>query len=166
MSSNLPDITATEFNYFHICQRKLWLFSHDIEMERESDAVLMGKLIHENSYQREKKEILIDGLVKIDFMDGEGVHEVKKSDSMEDAHVWQVLYYVYILRKKGVEVNKGVINYPKQKRTVEIEYTPEKEAEIERKLVEVEKVRQSQDPPATLVSKICRKCAYEEFCFA
>ncbi|MDD5092108.1 MAG: CRISPR-associated protein Cas4 [Candidatus Wallbacteria bacterium] len=159
-------ITATEFNYFHICRRKLWLFSHDIEMEREFDNVEIGRLIHENSYQSEKKEILIDGLVKIDFMDGDTVHEVKKSDACEEAHTWQVLYYVYILRKKGVEVSKGVINYPKQKRTVEVEYTQEAESEIEKKLIEIEKLRQAPAPPVTLDAKICRKCAYEEFCYA
>jgi len=58
----LSDLTITgmEFNYFHICHRKLWLFSHGIQMEQTSDNVLLGKLIDEHSYPRERKEMLID----------------------------------------------------------------------------------------------------------
>lgn len=39
------NVTGTEFNYYHICRRKLWLFSHGIQMEHTSDNVLIGKLI-------------------------------------------------------------------------------------------------------------------------
>ena len=66
-------------------------------MEHTSDNVFMGKLIDEHSYPRTKKEILIDGVVKIDFMDDGVVHEVKKSNRMEEAHVGQLLYYIYCL---------------------------------------------------------------------
>ena len=53
-------VTGTEFNYYLLCKRKLWLFSHDVEMEHTSDNVLLGKLIDEESYPREKKGIVID----------------------------------------------------------------------------------------------------------
>ena len=72
-SGNLsqPIITGTEVNYYLLCKRKLWLFSRGIQMEHTSDNVFMGKLIDEHSYRRAKKEILIDGIVKIDFMDSD-----------------------------------------------------------------------------------------------
>jgi CRISPR-associated exonuclease Cas4 len=63
--------TGTQFNYFLICRRKLWLFSNGINMEHTSDLVYEGKLIHENSYpQRSEKytEVELDG-VKIDYYD-------------------------------------------------------------------------------------------------
>ncbi|HLG30216.1 MAG TPA: Dna2/Cas4 domain-containing protein, partial [Candidatus Brocadiales bacterium] len=94
--------TGTQINYYFVCKRKLWLFSNHIEMERESDAVLIGKLLHEASYQRQTKEIVIDDTIKIDFLDGKGViHEVKKSDKLEKPHEYQLLYYLYYLKQKG-----------------------------------------------------------------
>ena len=160
------NITGTEFNYYHLCHRKLWLFSRDIHMEHTSDNVFMGKLIDEHTYPRAKKEIMIDGVVKIDFMDDDVVHEVKKSNRMEEAHIGQLLYYLYCLRQKGVDIRKGIINYPKQKRTTEIELTPEKELEIAATLPKISGVKDMETSPAVLNSKICRKCGYEDFCYA
>ena len=71
-------------------------------MEHTSDTVAEGKLIGETSYpQRAEKytEIEIGGS-KIDFYDAKNkvIHEVKKSDSIEAAHEWQVniIYRPYI----------------------------------------------------------------------
>jgi len=44
------NITATHINYYHICHRKLWLFSNGINMEHTSEIVADGKLLHETSY--------------------------------------------------------------------------------------------------------------------
>lgn len=83
-----PSITATQLNYYFVCKRKLWLFSHQINMEQNSELVSLGKLLHENSYKREKKEIQI-GPIKIDFIGKDGViHEIKKTPSVEKAHLW------------------------------------------------------------------------------
>ncbi len=135
-------------------------------MEHTSDNVLMGKLIDEHSYPRAKKEILIDGVVKIDFMDDGVVHEVKKSNKMEKAHVGQILYYIYCLRQKGVDIRKGIINYPKQRRTTEVELTPEKEIEIGETVDKVKEIERLELPPEVLNSKICKKCGYEDFCYS
>lgn len=159
-------LTGTEFNYYHICHRKLWLFSHGIQMEQTSDAVFMGKTIHEHSYMRERKEMLIDGAIKIDFMDEGAVHEVKKSNKMEESHIGQVLFYVYCLRQKGVDIRKGVINYPKQRRTTEVELTPEKEEEVTEAIGKIQDIEALERPPDVLNSKICKKCGYEDFCYS
>ncbi len=159
-------VTGTEFNYYLLCHRKLWLFSHDIHMEHTSDSVFMGKLIDEHSYPRAKKEIMIDGVVKIDFMDEGVVHEVKKSNNMEEAHIGQILYYIYCLRQKGVDIRKGVINYPKQKRLTEVELTPEKEGEIKETIQKICEVEALAAAPDVLNAKICKKCGYEDFCYS
>ena len=80
-------------------------------MEQTSDTVLLGKLIDESSYERKDKGIDIDETIVIDWIDDKtGVlHEVKKSDSMEEAHTWQVLYYLWYLKQKGVMV-QGVLH--------------------------------------------------------
>ncbi|MDR0795219.1 MAG: CRISPR-associated protein Cas4, partial [Tannerella sp.] len=88
------NLTATHINYYMVCRRKLWLFSNGINMEHTSDTVAEGKLIHETSYpQRSERytELEVDGSV-IDFYDARNkiIHEVKKSNRIETAHLWQV----------------------------------------------------------------------------
>jgi CRISPR-associated exonuclease Cas4 len=79
--------TGTQVNYFVICPRKLWLFTKGLTMEHASEAVALGRLLHESAYQREQKEILIDNRIRIDFSSSPAIiHEVKKSKKMEDAH--------------------------------------------------------------------------------
>jgi len=56
--------TGTEVNYYFLCKKKLWYFSHDIQIEQGSDAVYLGKLIHENSYQREKDVFFELGMLR------------------------------------------------------------------------------------------------------
>ena len=108
---NSIKFSGTQVNYYFHCHRQLWLFSHHITCEQNSDVVYMGKLIHESTFEREKKEIEIDNL-KIDFLDVKDgiIHEVKKSDSFEEAHQWQVLFYLYFLKQKGVANFKGEIH--------------------------------------------------------
>jgi CRISPR-associated exonuclease Cas4 len=115
-------------------------------MERESDQVALGQLLHEESFQRKKKEVLIDDLIRLDFYDDEAIHDMKKGRSMEEAHRAQLLYYLWYLKRKGVEGLKGVINYPKQKRSVEIALTPDAEEQVEEWLQQAQEVIQRETP--------------------
>jgi CRISPR/Cas system-associated exonuclease Cas4 (RecB family) len=36
-------ITGTKIAYYFLCKRKLWLFSHNITFEQESEDVKIGK---------------------------------------------------------------------------------------------------------------------------
>jgi CRISPR-associated exonuclease Cas4 len=49
-TTDTPRLTGTQLNYLFICTRKLWLFSHHIEMERESNLVALGQLMHAESF--------------------------------------------------------------------------------------------------------------------
>lgn len=163
--STNPSITATQINYFFVCHRKLWLFSHQIQMEHNSELVAIGKLLHEESYKREKKEIQI-GPIKIDFFDKRGViHEVKKSPSVEDAHIWQLKYYIYYLKKLGVENLSGEINYPKLKKVLRVELTQDDCKELEKVLDDIERIISNETIPSIIDKKICKKCSYYELCY-
>jgi len=35
-------VRGTQINYYFVCKTKLWLFSHHIQMEQESDVVELG----------------------------------------------------------------------------------------------------------------------------
>ena len=129
----MPDLkyTGTQINYYFVCKRKLWLFTKDIRFENENEYVQLGRLIDENTYKRNKKQIEI-GKIKIDFIDNKGViHEVKKSNEIEKAHVYQVKYYILTLKSMGVEKITGEIDYPKLKKRETVFLEPEDEKEFE-----------------------------------
>jgi len=158
--------TGTQVNYFMVCSRKTWLFSHDMQMEHESDLVRLGRLVHETRFPRKLKEIQV-GRIKIDFFDRKyEVHEIKKSRRMEKAHVYQLLYYLYYLKHEaGVEA-KGVLNYPLTRRRVEVELTQEKEQELEGILGEMHSLVSLGKPPPPLWVPYCKYCSYHELCWS
>lgn len=159
-------VGGVEVNYFFICKRKLWWYTHGLGMEHTSDLVSMGSFVHEESYPRKKKEYLIDSLVRIDFVDEGEIHEVKLSQAAEKAHRYQLLYYLYFLKHRGVKVQRGYLNFPKSKRVVEVALVPEEEARIEEILQEIQAIRRQSSPPLATHTKFCRSCSYEELCWS
>jgi CRISPR-associated exonuclease Cas4 len=160
-------ITGTQVNFYFHCQRQLWLFSHLIRTEHESDLVRQGRLVHEQSFLRETKEIEL-GMITVDFLDVKGgvLHEVKHSSPWSEAHEWQVLYYLYILKSKGVKELIGQIHYPKQKETRSVFLTKEKEEQLIKILDDIQRVTLNSTPPKGRMKKnICSKCSYYEFCW-
>lgn len=158
-------VQGVKINYYMVCERKLWLFSKGITMEQNSDRVLAGKLIHEDSYTKMKhKELLIDNLLQLDIVEGEYVREVKISSKMQSADYMQIYYYLYYLKQMGIE-KKGMLNYVKERRQEELILTKEKEEEIEALLVAIHGITQKDRPPQLKRLNYCSKCAYYEFCF-
>lgn len=143
----------------------MWFFSHNLTSEADSDLVLLGRLLHEEGYSRKFKEVSI-GRVKIDFMElGKGeIHEVKRSRRLEKAHLFQLLYYMYYLKKIGVTV-KGVLHYPLLKKTVPVELKEENLKELEGILVEMGKIAALPEPPVVEKKSFCKKCSYYELCW-
>lgn len=135
-------------------------------MEHTSDAVYLGKLIHEESYEREKKEIEIDGTIKIDFIGKDRViHEVKKSDKVEEPHIWQLKYYIWYLKQKGVEGIIGKINYPKLKKTLDVFLTAGDEEKIKEILNGIRGIENAELPPQVEKQRICKSCSYNDICW-
>jgi CRISPR-associated exonuclease Cas4 len=164
---NLQPLTPTHINYAVVCDRKLWFFSMAVRLEKESDLVSMGKLIHEGSYEREKKEIEIDGVMKIDFMKiKEGViHEVKKSRKIKKAHTIQLLYVLYYLKNLGIEHLTGLIDYPLLKKREKVILHNENEQVIRDTVKRAYEIISLEKPPKIEKKRICRKCSYFELCF-
>ncbi len=157
--------TGLQIHYYFICKRKLWLFSHQISYEDESDIVLQGKILHETSYQGAKsKEVLIDNLIKIDIMDDLYIGEVKSSSKMIEADYAQLLYYLYVLKQMGIN-RKGKIHYPKEKRVEEVELTEDDLEKIESWLSDISKIISLDKPPKKSRNSCCKKCAYYSFCW-
>ncbi len=162
-------ITGTHFNYYHVCQRKLWLFANGISMEHSSDLVYEGELIHETSYpQRSERyeELEIDG-IKLDFYDARNkvIHEIKKSDKVEDAHEWQLKYYIHVLERNGIEGVSGILEYPTLRQKNIVTLSESDRVYIKNVIQDIEAILNSDSCPPRLESKICKNCSYYEFCF-
>jgi len=162
-------INATLINLYHICHRELWLHANGIRMEHTSDTVAQGKLIGETTYpQRAAKytEIEIGGS-KIDFYDAKNkvVHEIKKSDKAEEAHEWQVKYYIWLLQQNGIEGVTGILEYPKLRETKTLELTPSDVVYLEMAMKQVKTIIEDDHCPAVLNAKICKSCSYYELCY-
>lgn len=167
MEFNLADfkIQGIKFNYYFVCRRKLWLFDKGISMEHNSDRVLQGKIVHENSYTRAThKEMLVDDMIKIDIIKDDTVKEVKISSKMKNSDEMQLLYYLFYLKNLGIN-KKGTINYVKERKIEEVELTEEKEEEIKNTLIDIKELLLETKPPKVKKLPYCTKCAYYEFCY-
>lgn len=164
-------ITGTHINYFFHCHRHLWLFAHSINMEQTSDTVAMGKFISESTYERQKHEIHIaddeDDIV-IDFYDGKNkiIHEVKKSDKMEETHIWQVKFYISVLEKNGIEGVTGEIDYPKLRQKISVQLSDNDRKKLAEIRNEIKNIIQQKIPPEVINRPFCKKCSYYELCYS
>jgi len=160
------NITATVFYSYQVCPREAWLYYHHIESSKEHPFLALGRLIHEISYKRERKELFIDNLLKIDLIQNRLVAEVKKSSKHKRAALLQLCYYLYYLKhEKGIEM-KGILLFPKERKREEVELTDELEKKIESLLEEMKKVLSSNRPPSAQRTRYCKVCAFYEFCWS
>ena len=149
-----------------ICPREAWLEYRAIYAEQEDQFLSLGRLTHETSYRKFRRELFVDQRVKIDLFKDGLVAEIKKSSRGEHAARMQLLYYLYYLkREKGLEM-EGVLLFPKEKRTEKVRLSPEAEREIEKLLQEMKPVLEADKPPPAKRSRYCRACAFREFCWA
>jgi len=166
MPDEMPQITGTQFNYYIVCHRKLWYYSHNIHMEQDNDLVLQGRVIGQESYRRRQKEINIDDVIILDNFDRKRsiVHEVKKSKSIQKAHIKQVQYYLYYLSKRGIQA-EAEIEYPLLKRKEHVVLSEADQLELEADLVDIQRIIGLPRPPDARKMKICYKCSYYDLCF-
>lgn len=160
------EITGVMVYYYEVCKRKLWYFYNEIQMEQGNENVEIGKAIDEETYKRDKKHINIDNIINIDFIRSKGIlHEVKKSNKIEEASILQVKYYLYFLKKREVDNIKGKIDYPLLKQSIDVELTDQDIILIEGILEDIKKIVALKNPPPLEKKKICKSCAYYDLCF-
>ena len=163
-------MTGTQIAYYFLCHRKLWLFVRNIVMEQTSDTVAMGNFISESTYEREKHEIHIaddeDDIV-LDFYDGKTktIHEVKKSDKMEDTHIWQVKFYIFVLEKKGIEGVTGEIDYPRLRQKIKVELTTDDREELIKIRSKIKDIVEQETAPESINKPFCKQCSYYDLCY-
>ncbi len=162
--------TGTHIAYLHLCHRKLWLFAHGINMEQTSELVAEGKFIDENTYKHRAvrwQALELEG-IKIDHYDARRklVREVKKSNKREDAHKAQLKYYLFVMERHGIPAKYGVLEYPKLRETEEVHLSDADRQEIPHWEAEVKRILEQDNCPALVKKRICKRCAYYEFCYS
>ncbi len=164
----MDKITGTLIWYYYICPREVWLMAHELNPEQDNPYIEIGRLIHEDSYAREKKEITF-GNIKLDILKKKNgqivVAEVKKSSRFEKSARMQLAFYLYRLKEMGIDA-KGELLVPREKKKVYVELDGEIEKELQRAFSDIENIISKETPPKPEKNKFCGKCAYREFCWA
>lgn len=162
-------VNGTLVNYYMHCKRQCYLHGNRINLEDNSEAVQIGKAIHEQkSYGRDDSEISIENIV-IDKITREYVIETKKSDADVEASKWQLLFYLKKLKDKGIE-RKGKLefvekNKKENKKIMIFELTEEDIVRLDEITKEIEVLVNSDVVPEINETKSCKKCAYYEYCY-
>lgn len=94
--------------------------------------------------------------------------EIKKSDADIEACKWQLLYYLKILKDKGIE-RKGKLEFIEKNKTdrkiIFIELNEEIEKELNEHISKIEELLSKDELPTVINKSACKKCAYYEYCY-
>ncbi len=161
--------TGTLLWYYYICPREVWLMARQITPWQENPFIEIGRLISEESYQRDRKEIRLENIV-IDLLKTEGknvvIGEVKKSSRFEKSARMQLAYYLWRLKQLGISAT-GQLMFPKEKKKkISVILTDEIENELIYAQREIKSIMQMEVPPPLEKKRFCPKCGYREFCWS
>ena len=161
-------MNVTIINYYFNCKRQCYMFAHRLNLEDNSEIVRIGKAIHEDKAKSsENSEIKIDNIA-LDKINSKYVVEIKKSDADIEACKWQLLYYLKILKDKGIE-RKGKLEFIEKNKTdrkiIFIELNEEIEKELNEHISKIEELLSMDELPTVINKPACKKCAYYEYCY-
>ena len=143
--------------------------SHEITPFQDNAFLEIGRILSDKTYEREKKkEIKVDN-IKVDMIRKKNgkivVAEIKKSSRFKKAAKMQLLFYLYKMKKIGLNV-EGELLFPKEKKRVPLILTKENEIEIKKAIEEINLIKKDIKPPELVKNRFCKKCAYFEFCWS
>lgn len=161
-------VNGTLINYYFHCKRQCYLHGNRLNLEDNSEIVQIGKAIHEERQEKsDNTEISIDN-IKLDKLTSEYLVEVKKSDADVEASKWQLLYYLKVLKEKGIE-RKGKLEFVEKNKTknkvLYFELTEDILKELEVHVKDIEDLLLEEDIPEVINEPKCKKCAYYEYCY-
>ena len=158
------EVNGTLINYYFHCKRQCYLHGNRLNLEDNSENVQIGKAIHEEQLQNGHSEIAIEN-IRLDKLTKEYLTEIKKSDADVEASTWQLLYYLKVLKDKGI-YRKGKLEFIEKNKTkrkvLVVELTGDEEKELEKIIDEVKKLITVDEIPERLNKGSCKKCAYYE----
>ncbi len=161
-------VNGTLINYYFHCKRQCYLHGNRLNLEDNSENVKIGKTIHKEKASKSKSsEITIDN-IKIDKLTSKYLIEIKKSDADIEACKWQLLYYLKVLKDKGI-YRKGKLEFVEKNKgsnkVLYFELSDELLEELEKYIYDIETLIQDNEIPDVLNKPKCKKCAYYEYCY-
>lgn len=161
-------VNGTLINYYFHCKRQCYLHGNRLNLEDNSENVKIGRAIHEEKESKSKNSELEIDNIKIDKLTNEYLVEIKKSDADVDASKWQLLYYLKVLKDKGIE-RKGKLEFVEKNKgnnkVLYFELNDELLKELDKYVYEIDTLLQSNEIPPVLNKPKCKKCAYYEYCY-
>lgn len=166
--SEKPRIGGTLIWYASICLRQVWLMARCIDPDERNEMLILGRLLDESGYQREKHNISF-GNNRFDIVRKEGetlvISEIKKSSRSLKAARLQVLHYLYELKKNGVEA-RGELLFPEERKKEQVQLNEASMQELDVLYSVVQETAGCSIPPAPAWVGYCKTCAYNEFCWS
>jgi len=162
------NVTGTLIWYYFICKREVWLMSHQLEPDPDDPNIDLGRFLHEQSYQKDRKEVCLGNIV-IDIIKREDgqlvIGEVKKTSKFKESARMQLLYYLKQLKDMGIQAT-GSLMFPKEKKKEEIILAAEDEKKLEAVVNDILRIIYLEKPPKVEKNHFCKNCAYNELCYA
>lgn len=160
-------VNGTLINYYFHCKRQCYLHGNRMNLEDNSEQVKIGKALHEERNVKDNTEIALDN-IRLDRLTAEYLTEMKKSDADVEAAKWQLLFYLKVLKDKGI-IRKGKLEFVEKgksdSRVMYFELTQEIEEELQKNIIKIEELIEQSEVPEILNKAQCKKCAYYEYCY-
>lgn len=161
-------VNGTLINYYFHCRRQCYLHGNRLNLEDNSELVMIGKELHEEKAKEyENTEVAIEN-IKLDRLTSDYLTEIKKSDADEAASKWQLYYYLKVLKDKGIE-RKGKLQFLEKNKactkTLILELGEKEEKELAFYQQEIQKLIENDNAPTAAFTQKCKKCAYYDYCF-
>lgn len=161
-------VSGTLIWYYFICPREVWLMGHQINPDEDDANVSLGRFVHDFSYQREHKEVVVGGSKMDIIRSDEGgmvIGEVKKSSKYRESARMQLAFYLSELKQRGIQA-RGELRFPQEKRRETVVLDEETERELDRVRREILRILYLSQPPPPKKQNFCKRCAYAEFCWS
>ena len=78
----------------------------------------------------------------------------------------QMAFYLWLMNRANMPVEHAILEYPKQRRRSEFHYDSRTEARVEAAIEEIRVLLTQDSCPPLLNSRICKSCAFHDFCYA
>lgn len=161
-------MNGTLINYYFHCKRQCYLHGNRLNLEDNSEQVKIGRAIHEEwADSARNSEIAIDN-IRLDKLTREYLTEIKKSDADVEAAKWQLIYYLSVLKSKGI-IRKGKLEFAEKNKSdrkiIILELTGNLEKQLGKYIKEIENLLLEPEPPECINKTACKKCAYFEYCY-
>lgn len=165
-----PDthINGTLVWYYSVCKREVWLMSRQLTPDEDAEPILLGRLIHEMTYRRKRKEVSLDDS-RIDIIEkGYGrliISEIKKSSKYIEAAELQLKYYLSLFQERGIQV-EGLLRIPSERKEIKVTLFRDDMQILETVKSNIIELIHCSVPPKPVRIPFCKSCAYSEFCWS